>query len=108
VVCKTCHTEKPRGEFHRSHAKRGHERICKSCRHQRQAEVRKGKHPARMQLTHAVGRQAILVRPDACERCGAEGAVEGHHADYSKPLEVEWLCRSCHRLHHEREKRAAA
>ncbi len=37
-----------------------------------------------------------LVRPDVCEGCGHESYVEGHHTDYSRPLDVVWLCRSCH------------
>lgn len=37
-----------------------------------------------------------LVRPSKCERCGAEGEVHGHHEDYSKSLDVVWLCRVCH------------
>lgn len=41
-----------------------------------------------------------IKRADACERCGQEGHVQGHHFDYSKPLEVEWLCRSCHMTEH--------
>lgn len=41
-----------------------------------------------------------------CEVCGAEKS-EAHHDDYTKPLSVRWLCRSHHRLHHEREYRAA-
>ena len=41
-----------------------------------------------------------IKRPDACPKCGRECLVEGHHADYSKPLEVDWLCRSCHVLEH--------
>lgn len=39
-----------------------------------------------------------LTRPSICERCGNNCKPDAHHSDYSKPLEVEWLCRRCHRL----------
>ena len=32
--------------------------------------------------------------------CGSTKPTDGHHEDYSKPLEVEWLCRPCHRQWH--------
>lgn len=36
----------------------------------------------------------------ACEKCGDRN-VAAHHPDYSKPLEVVWLCPQCHmQLHH--------
>lgn len=38
-----------------------------------------------------------LVRPDHCEQCAGPGPIEAAHADYSRPLHVRWLCRSCHR-----------
>lgn len=38
-----------------------------------------------------------------CEKCG-EMKVEAHHPDYSKPLEVHWLCRKCHAEHHKMDK----
>jgi len=37
-----------------------------------------------------------LVRPDKCEQCGVKCKPQGHHTDYSKPLEVTWLCKACH------------
>jgi len=41
--------------------------------------------------------RGILVNPGACEVCGRSGTrLEKHHEDYSKPLEVKWLCRACH------------
>jgi len=54
-------------------------------------------------------RSGAVVRPDACSRCGAVGRVIGHHKDYGKPLEVDWLCQSCHvRLHKSRQLEVAA
>jgi len=41
-----------------------------------------------------------LTRSLTCEQCGRHTRTQGHHDDYSKPLEVRWLCASCHlRLH---------
>ena len=38
-----------------------------------------------------------------CEVCGTEdGQISGHHADYSKPLEVQWLCALHHKAEHAR------
>ena len=43
-----------------------------------------------------MGRMIMCV----CNRCGSDTRVHAHHHDYSKPLEIEWLCVSCHRKHH--------
>ena len=37
----------------------------------------------------------------SCSKCGNPKG-EAHHEDYNKPLEVKWLCRSCH-IYAERE-----
>ncbi len=58
----------------------------------------KEKKTARLAVMAAV-RAGRLVRPAACA-CGSDLRVEAHHEDYAKPLDVEWLCRRCHRKHH--------
>jgi len=58
------------------------------------------RHPERRQANNAVMvalRTGRLVRPDACGRCRCSCKPEAHHQDYSRPLDVEWLCRRCHR-----------
>ena len=45
-------------------------------------------------------RAGRLVKPDRCSVCYAQGPIHGHHDDYSKPLEVRWLCVSCHKQWH--------
>jgi len=37
-----------------------------------------------------------IRKPAACSSCETTGSVEAHHEDYSRPLEVSWLCRKCH------------
>jgi hypothetical protein len=43
-----------------------------------------------------------LIKPKPCTNCNKEAKLDGHHHDYSKPLEVTWLCRSCHKREHAR------
>lgn len=42
----------------------------------------------------------LLKKPKSCESCGETTSLHGHHDDYSKPLEVTWLCPSCHFVWH--------
>jgi ribosomal protein S27AE len=39
------------------------------------------------------------IKRKPCEACG-NAKAEAHHEDYSKPLDVQWLCRRCHFRHH--------
>ena len=46
-------------------------------------------------------RKGILVIPDNCFFCNRKiEQLEAHHPDYSKPLEVVWLCSECHHKLH--------
>jgi len=50
---------------------------------------------ARRKVQYAIASGA-LIRPDHCSSCSVECVPEAHHEDHNKPLEVDWLCRSCH------------
>ena len=41
-----------------------------------------------------------IERPTTCCDCGAIGPTDGHHENYAKPLDVVWVCRSCHNKIH--------
>jgi hypothetical protein len=65
----------------------------------RHRENNRGKVRSRQRFGKRVAR-GLIERPDRCSSCGAECKPQGHHADYSKPLEVTWLCRACHLAEH--------
>lgn len=55
-------------------------------------------HPEATRAHAAVGRalaSGLLKRPSRCSSCTTKGPVDAHHADYSKPLKVLWLCHQC-------------
>ena len=37
-----------------------------------------------------------IEKSTTCEICGKECKTEAHHSDYSKPLDVIWVCKKCH------------
>lgn len=90
----------------REHTARFHARHPGRKKQYERAEYRRDieKSRARSRLTSAVHRGTV-VKPDACEKCGCPcepRELHGHHRDYSKPFEVDWLCAECHRgEHHE-------
>ena len=46
-----------------------------------------------------------IAKPPQC-RCGA-GRIQAHHRDYSRPLDVRWLCHDCHAKEHVIERAVA-
>ena len=57
----------------------------------------KVKHRAREELNRAV--KCGRVNKSPCLGC-KNPEVEGHHEDYSRPLDVIWLCKKCHTAMH--------
>lgn len=66
-------------------------------------DPRRGKRPqaedpvkakARTMVSNRIRRGQLERQP--CEVCAATEGVQAHHDDYSKPLDVRWLCRKHH------------
>jgi hypothetical protein len=51
---------------------------------------------ARKKVQEAI-KKGKLARPCACSKCGGTTLpIEAHHTDYTKRLDVIWLCTACH------------
>jgi formylmethanofuran dehydrogenase subunit E len=86
-------------------AKKNRERFVEL--HQENRRRHPEKYQARSALTSAL-RSGKITKPDLCENCGERTEspqLHGHHVDYSKPLDVEWLCEPCHLAAHGKKKR---
>lgn len=55
------------------------------------------RHEARWAVNRAIA-SGKLIR-QACEVCG-DYPTEAHHDDYSRPLDIRWLCTRCHTAQH--------
>lgn len=83
---------------------------CKNCENAYHRQYKKNytpplpqqkKQKSRSSARDRLRRGKLIRKP--CEKCGAAKA-EMHHEDYTKPLEVNWLCRKCHMDLHQQRK----
>lgn len=112
TYCKPCSAQMSR-EWRQANPEKQREQSRRQF--ERKQELRPGTHAARVDrwrkanpehnrllyIAHQKVRYALLAgkltRPENCDGCGAGGPIEAHHSDHTKPLDVEWLCRICHR-----------
>lgn len=89
----------------RYHGKRVHS-YCKACQREymRGHRQRTPMTPEQRMKDNARSYAGVYLRRGKierkpCQKCGSDKS-QMHHHDYSKPLEVEWLCRPCHMGEH--------
>lgn len=91
-MCSRCHMVPPRPN----------QRYCLDCHAASVREFRhrtpltaeqKFKDNARSYAGVYKRRGKLTIEP--CENCGSSDS-EMHHEDYTKPIDIHWLCRSCH------------
>ncbi len=70
-------------------------------RRQEKRNALRARYPDRDKARSAVAQEIKMGRisRQSCEVCGEDNA-QAHHHDYSKPLDVQWLCRICHLKEH--------
>ena len=83
---------------------RANSRRCYYRHHEKRKESRrlryqnnKAQAVAHLKVGRAIS-SGLLVR-SPCVMCG-DSDTHGHHADYSEPLDVVWLCKNHHSRHH--------
>jgi hypothetical protein len=84
-------------EYDRQRAKFPH-RLLKNTNNTKRSRSQFPKKYAAHNAVNAAVRSGRLER-QLCERCGSL-RVHAHHEDYSKPLEVMWLCPAHHKERH--------
>lgn len=103
--CYSCHVEQDASEFHKDKCRPdGLNNRCKSCErkrvHKRVVANFNPWLPAQQALRAAV-RYGRVVKWPACANPGCTRTdVQAHHPDYSRPLDVVWLCPYCHKHAH--------
>ncbi len=127
MICRRCKVDKPLEAFAKSNL-RAYDYTCKPCARERSREWRlqnrerererfrqyraekpelfsmrnhNMQNPLKKGVT-LLARQALasgLLDRHSCEECGDCNAMM-HHDDYGKPLNVRWLCMSCHQYYH--------
>ena len=97
-ICRPCNTDRIRKYRNTKNGKRVIAAITKK---QRIKNKSSGKESARIALNQSV-KSGKIIKPRTCSRCPSSFHIHAHHPDYSKPIDVIWLCAACHSAEHKR------
>ena len=87
---------KVRENHNRHYINHREEYIENNCRY---AKENKEKHNAQNAVKRAV-KKGLLIKPGKCSKCESRYRIEAHHPNYSRPLQVLWVCSKCHHKIH--------
>ena len=98
-TCRRCFKEKEADNFYaRIQNRDGLSSYCRKCFRAMVMDWRR-KYPGRRTAHNRVAKalkDGKLTKPTKCQICSRETYLLAHHKDYRKPLEVSWICDSCH------------
>jgi len=120
--CKLAHASRYKGEKRSERMRKyyieNRERIVAQTKGYRQtakgrktalaaAKRHKENYPERIKsrsISYNAIKNGNLKVPETCSKCPSSKEIQAHHEDYSKPLDVIWMCRTCHMEHHRLER----
>ena len=85
--CKKCHATSMR-EWRKTHPMTEAQKVKDRARSYAGVYLREGR-----------------IAKENCTSCGSKES-QMHHPDYSKPIDIVWLCRKCHLLVHKKGKQS--
>lgn len=113
MACKSCKETLHINEFPKAGNYR--RRTCRVCINLKRKGTQKYVPRSKPKIRNAAGRIAqrkveylvsrgLIVKPEKCETCKTKTPKEKlhghHHKGYENPLEIIWICHSCHAAEH--------
>ena len=102
AYCKPCQKEYTRlyKMTEKGKAIRRHQYARHRVYHQEYSRNQRLKEPCKMmaeRLLNKAVRGGMIIKPGECQECSrADCKIYGHHKTYAEPLDVIWLCGTCH------------
>lgn len=81
----------------KKYQKKNPDKVIKSTLNWRKKNKKKRNAQSMLQRYVKIGK---IIKPVICENCKLKKDLQGHHEDYNKPLDVNWLCAECHKNKH--------